>query len=100
MLAQQNSQRQPVGKMDFSTVPSRSTVTSRFITLTRPSVVTALAKIPLTNREVGWVAVKWLAISKSTGYWIPRVETHAGISTPSRVASHHPKIAFASHPVC
>ena len=30
--------------------------------------------------------MKWLAISKSTGYWISRVETHAGISTPSRVA--------------
>jgi hypothetical protein len=40
------------GKVDFSTVPRRSTVTSQFITLTRPSAVTALARIPLTNREL------------------------------------------------
>ena len=58
--------------------PPRTIVTSRFITLTLPSGVSARAISRCTNGELPCVAVKWFAISKSTGWSCSRVDTHSG----------------------
>lgn len=51
--------------VEWSSFP-RQIVRSRFITVTRPSAVSARIMIRLTNGEPEYVAVKWFPISKST----------------------------------